>query len=121
MTFQRFLVVFSKNKDNPLLVAYRVLKHSDLGKSLQHVALGFGSDLRVSLREVAPASVLSSVSSKERATSGRRSNVVAPRGKAQRLHRVAAVRSLRWVARPLITLNTSFELQMHPNVSNNSM
>ncbi|KAF3586690.1 hypothetical protein F2Q69_00027885 [Brassica cretica] len=39
----------------------------------------------------------------------------------QRLHGVAPVRSLWCAARPLIALNTSFELQMHPNASKNSM
>ncbi|KAF2568909.1 hypothetical protein F2Q68_00026372 [Brassica cretica] len=38
-----------------------------------------------------------------------------------RLHGVAPVRSLWCAARPLIALNTSFELQMHPNASKNSM
>ncbi|KAF3542255.1 hypothetical protein DY000_02007349 [Brassica cretica] len=40
---------------------------------------------------------------------------------SQRLHGVAPVRSLPCTARPMITFFTSFELQMYPNVSNNSM
>ncbi|KAF2596103.1 hypothetical protein F2Q68_00012442 [Brassica cretica] len=40
---------------------------------------------------------------------------------SQRLHGVAPVRSLPCTARPMITFITSFELQMHPNVSKNSM
>ncbi|KAF3508934.1 hypothetical protein F2Q69_00019582 [Brassica cretica] len=39
---------------------------------------------------------------------------------SQRLHSVAPVRSLSCTARPMITFFTSFELQMHPNVSKNS-
>ncbi|KAF3601393.1 hypothetical protein F2Q69_00035423 [Brassica cretica] len=64
-----------------------------------HVAPGDGdaSDLAVSLRS----------SHSERVS--------------QRLHGVAPVRSLPCTARPMITLITSFELQMHPNVSKNSM
>ncbi|KAF3523054.1 hypothetical protein F2Q69_00048251 [Brassica cretica] len=38
-----------------------------------------------------------------------------------RLHGVASVRSLWCAARPLIALNTSFEFQMYPNASKNSM
>ncbi|KAF2575423.1 hypothetical protein F2Q70_00001029 [Brassica cretica] len=56
-----------------------------------------------------------------RATSERRSGQVAPGCVSQRLHGVAPVRSLWCAARPLIALNTSFELQMRPNVSRNSM
>ncbi|KAF2565899.1 hypothetical protein F2Q68_00027506 [Brassica cretica] len=41
--------------------------------------------------------------------------------KKLRLHGVAPVRSLPCTARPMITFITSFELQMHPNVSKNSM
>ncbi|KAF2567754.1 hypothetical protein F2Q68_00024592 [Brassica cretica] len=40
---------------------------------------------------------------------------------SQRLHGVAPVRSLSCTARPMITFITSFGLQMHPNVSKNSM
>ncbi|KAF2592700.1 hypothetical protein F2Q70_00044093 [Brassica cretica] len=40
---------------------------------------------------------------------------------SQRLHSFAPVRSLPCTARPMITFITSFELQMHPNVSKNSM
>ncbi|KAF3553958.1 hypothetical protein F2Q69_00012172 [Brassica cretica] len=40
---------------------------------------------------------------------------------SQRLHGVAPVRSLPCTARPMITFIISFELQMHPNVSKNSM
>ena len=79
------------------------------------------SGFRERPKGVALAPVLSSVSSKERATLGCRSNEVALRGKAQRLYGIAPVRSLQYAARPMITLNTSFELQMHPNVSKNSM
>ncbi|KAL0753051.1 hypothetical protein Bca101_090719 [Brassica carinata] len=73
-----------------------------------------------------------------RATSLRRSGHVAPgdgdasdlavslrssrsEGVSQRLHGVAPVRSLPCTARPMITFIISFELQMHPNVSKNSM
>ncbi|KAF3558329.1 hypothetical protein F2Q69_00016253 [Brassica cretica] len=42
-------------------------------------------------------------------------------GESQRLHGVASVRSLTCTARPMITFITSFELQMHPNVSKNFM
>ncbi|KAF2532744.1 hypothetical protein F2Q70_00032418 [Brassica cretica] len=42
-------------------------------------------------------------------------------GVSQRLHGVAPVRSLSCTARPMITFITYFELQMHPNVSKNSM
>ncbi|KAF3529450.1 hypothetical protein DY000_02043770 [Brassica cretica] len=58
---------------------------------------------------------------KTRATSLRRSVKVAPGCVPQRLHGVAPVRSLWCAVRPLIALNTSFELQMYPNVSKNSM
>ncbi|KAF3498952.1 hypothetical protein DY000_02053287 [Brassica cretica] len=40
---------------------------------------------------------------------------------SQRLHGVTPVRSLPCTARPMITFITSFELQMHPNVSKNYM
>ncbi|KAF2592912.1 hypothetical protein F2Q70_00043523 [Brassica cretica] len=40
---------------------------------------------------------------------------------SQRLHGVTPVRSLPCTARPMITFITFFELQMHPNVSKNSM
>ncbi|KAF2582430.1 hypothetical protein F2Q68_00004547 [Brassica cretica] len=50
-----------------------------------------------------------------------RSGKVALRGRAQRVHGVAPVGSLPCTARPMITFITSFELQMHPNVSKNSM
>ncbi|KAF3561989.1 hypothetical protein DY000_02012169 [Brassica cretica] len=40
---------------------------------------------------------------------------------SQGFHVVAPVRSLPCTARPMITFITSFELQMHPNVSKNSM
>ncbi|KAF2569342.1 hypothetical protein F2Q68_00025652 [Brassica cretica] len=43
------------------------------------------------------------------------------KGVSQRLRAVAPVRSLSCTARPMITFITSFELQMHPNVSKNSM
>ncbi|KAF3524474.1 hypothetical protein F2Q69_00050616 [Brassica cretica] len=56
-----------------------------------------------------------------RATSPYRSGQVAPGCVSPRLHGVAPVRSLWCGARPLIVLNTSFELQMHPNASKNSM
>ncbi|KAF2568477.1 hypothetical protein F2Q70_00028628 [Brassica cretica] len=56
-----------------------------------------------------------------RATSPCRSGQVAPGCVSQRLHGIALVRSLWCAARPLIALNISFELQMHPNVSKNSM
>ncbi|KAF2587925.1 hypothetical protein F2Q70_00038600 [Brassica cretica] len=46
---------------------------------------------------------------------------VAPGCVPQRLHGVAPVRSFWCAARPLIALNTSFELQMHPNASKNSI
>ncbi|KAF3592511.1 hypothetical protein DY000_02025478 [Brassica cretica] len=46
---------------------------------------------------------------------------VAPGCVSQRLHGVAPVRSLWCAAHPLIVLNTSFELQMHPNASKNFM
>ncbi|KAF3562761.1 hypothetical protein DY000_02013800 [Brassica cretica] len=39
----------------------------------------------------------------------------------ERVHGVAPVGSLPCTARPMITLITSFELQMHPNVPKNSM
>nr|VDD00039.1 unnamed protein product [Brassica oleracea] len=42
-------------------------------------------------------------------------------GVSQRLHGVALVRSFPCTARPMINFITSFELQMHPNVSKNSM
>ncbi|KAF2543220.1 hypothetical protein F2Q68_00029898 [Brassica cretica] len=42
-------------------------------------------------------------------------------GVSHRLHGIAPVRSLSCTARPMITFITSFELQMHPNVSKNSM
>ncbi|KAF3591310.1 hypothetical protein DY000_02023802 [Brassica cretica] len=42
-------------------------------------------------------------------------------GVSQRLRVVAPVRSLPCIARPMITFITSFELQMHSNVSKNSM
>ncbi|KAF3552629.1 hypothetical protein DY000_02007637 [Brassica cretica] len=42
-------------------------------------------------------------------------------GVSQRLRAVSPVRSLPCTARPMITFITSFELQMYPNVSNNSM
>ncbi|KAF3537660.1 hypothetical protein F2Q69_00025091 [Brassica cretica] len=87
----------------------------------------FASDLGVSLRSrrfqmerpygVALAKSLSCLRAMEtRATSGCRSERV-----SQRLHGVAPVRSLPCTARPMITFITSFELQMHPNVSKNSM
>ncbi|KAF3574486.1 hypothetical protein F2Q69_00059784 [Brassica cretica] len=42
-------------------------------------------------------------------------------GVSQRLRVVAPVRSLPCIARQMITFITSFELEMHPNVSKNSM
>ncbi|KAG5383561.1 hypothetical protein IGI04_035031 [Brassica rapa subsp. trilocularis] len=75
---------------------------SDLGVSLQQVALNIGSDFSTSLWKVAPGSNMC-VSGCENASDF----------------------SLREVApgsaRPKTTLITFFELQMHPNVSRNSM
>ncbi|KAF3609355.1 hypothetical protein DY000_02046817 [Brassica cretica] len=59
--------------------------------------------------------------SETRATSPCRYGWIATGCVSQRLHGVAPVRLLWCAARPLITLNTSFELQMHPNASRNSM
>ncbi|KAF3578838.1 hypothetical protein DY000_02032154 [Brassica cretica] len=58
---------------------------------------------------------------KTRATLPCRSGKVAPIGRSERLDGVAPDWSLPCAARPMITLNTSFELQMHPNVSKNSI
>ncbi|KAF3600707.1 hypothetical protein F2Q69_00037698 [Brassica cretica] len=73
----------------------------------------------MSLRQVAPA--FGSDLSETRATSPCRSGQVAPGCVSQRLHGVTPMRSLWCAARPLIALNTSLELQMHPNASKNSM
>ncbi|KAF3508845.1 hypothetical protein F2Q69_00007616 [Brassica cretica] len=76
------------------------------------------TSLRVALRErprcVAPVTSLRAMET--RATLGCRSERL-----SQRLHGVAPVRSLLCTARPMITFITSFELQMLPNVSKNSM
>ncbi|WZZ89448.1 hypothetical protein YC2023_118027 [Brassica napus] len=104
---------------------------SDFCASLREVAPGYGSDLEGSLRDVA-------LGRSSRATSLCRSGHVAPgdgdasdlavslrssrsERVSQRLHGVAPVRSLPCTASPMITFITSFELQMHPNVSKNSM
>ncbi|KAL0760620.1 hypothetical protein Bca101_076770 [Brassica carinata] len=61
------------------------------------------------------------VAARRRSGSLSRSGQVALKGLSQRLHGVTPVSSLPCTALPMITFITSFELQMHPNVSKNSM